>query len=296
MEFKRIIGLILLIALVFFLVGTIFYENSKTQTSSSKITVAVTIPSEEEFVKAVGGDKVNVLVMVPSNADPHTYEPSSSQLQQAEQAQMYAEVGSGLEFEIGWMDKIKGLNSNMEVVNCSQGIDLMQSTDPDEGNEDPHVWNSPRNAKIMVQNICDGLVKIDPANKDYYTKNRDEYLQKLDVLDKNMTTTFANVTNKNIMVYHPSWGYLCRDYGLNQISIENEGKEATPATISRLVDLAGQDNVKVIFVAPQFSNESAQTIANQIGGQVVSIDPMAENYIENMYKITQVISKAQETQ
>lgn len=120
--------------------------------------------------------------------------------------------------------------------------------------------------------------------------------KKLDVLDKNMTTTFANVTNKNIMVYHPSWGYLCRDYGLNQISIENEGKEATPATISRLVDLAGQDNVKVIFVAPQFSNESAQTIANQIGGQVVSIDPMAENYIENMYKITQVISKAQETQ
>lgn len=290
---KRIIGIFILVAVILFFIGTVTYEDAENtqKIEDNKITVAVTIPTEADFVKKVGGDKVDVVVMVPPGADPHTYEPTPRQLQKAGQADMYAEVGSGIEFEIGWMDKIKGLNRDMLVVNCSKGIDLMKSTDPDEGNEDPHVWNSPRNAKIMVQNIYEGLVEVDPKNKDYYTKNRDVYLKELTLLDENITETLADDKGMNIMVYHPSWGYFCRDYGLNQISVEKEGKEPTSQNIAQLVTLAKQDNVKVIFVSSQFSNASASVIASQIGGQVVSVDTIPENYLENMYRVSNIFAE-----
>ncbi|KAF5073604.1 High-affinity zinc uptake system binding-protein ZnuA [anaerobic digester metagenome] len=290
---KRIIGIFMLLGVIIFFLGTVVYEvsNDSKTVENSTVTVAVTIPTETEFVKKVGGDRVNVVVMVPPGADPHTYEPTPGKIQKAGQADMYAEVGSGIEFEIGWMDKIKGLNSEMLIVNCSKGLDLMESTDPDEGNNDPHVWNSPRNAKVMVENIYEGLVEVDPENRDYYTKNRDVYLQELDKLDENITETLADDKGMNIMVYHPSWGYFCRDYGLNQISIEKEGKEPTSKNIAELVTLAKKDNVTVIFVSPQFSNASASVIADQIGGHVVSIDTMPENYLDNMYRVSGIFAE-----
>ena len=114
---KRIIGIFILVAVILFFIGTVTYEDAENKVEDNKTIVAVTITTEADFVKKVGGDKVDVVVMVPPGADPHTYEPTPRQLQKAGQADMYAEVGSGIEFEIGWMDKIKGLNSNMDINN-----------------------------------------------------------------------------------------------------------------------------------------------------------------------------------
>jgi zinc transport system substrate-binding protein len=120
------------------------------------------------------------------------------------EAKMYAKVGSGIEFELSYMDKIEAVNKSMPVVDCSKGIELISSVDPDEPGNDPHIWLSPNDAKIMVQNICEGLAQVDPDNRAYYKQNRDAYLQQLDDLDQEIGTKLADVQNRAFIVLHPS--------------------------------------------------------------------------------------------
>jgi len=295
MERKKILIILTLILFLILMAFTIYFYTSAGNSNGSsdgKIGVVVTVGPQEEFVKRVGGDRVNVTVMVPPGADPHTYEPLPSQMKQVQDAQIYFQVGSGIEFELTWMDKLTSMNSQMKVVNTSAGIQLIPNTAEAEEGSDPHVWVSPRNAKIMVENIYQTLVHEDPQNKDYYTKNRDEYLKELDDLDKNITQTMSGKNNTKIMVYHPAWAYFCKDYNLQQISIESQGKEPTPQGISNLVDQARKDNIKVIFVSPQFSTSNAQVIANEIGGKVVIADDLSENYLENMKKVAEAFASS----
>ncbi len=292
MERKKlliVLGILLLILIAF---TTYFYISSgnSSNTADGKIGVIVTVGPQEEFVKRVGGDKVNVTVMVPPGADPHTYEPLPNQMKQVQDAKIYFQVGSGIEFELTWMDKLTGMNSQMKVVNTSAGIQLIPNTAEQESGSDPHVWVSPRNAKIMVENIYQALVQEDPQNKDYYTKNRDEYLKELDDLDKNITQTMSGKNNTKIMVYHPAWAYFCKDYNLQQVAIEQAGKEPTPQNIAFLVDTARNESIKVIFVSPEFSTSNAQVIANEIGGKVVVVDPLSQNYLENMKKVAEAFA------
>jgi zinc transport system substrate-binding protein len=293
MERKKILIILTLILLFILLAFTIYFYTStgnSTGSSNGKIGVVVTVGPQEEFVKRVGGDRVNVTVMVPPGADPHTYEPLPSQMKQVQDAQIYFQVGSGIEFELTWMDKLTSMNSQMKVVNTSTGIQLIPNTAEGEEGSDPHVWVSPRNAKIMVENIYQALVQEDPQNKDYYTKNRDEYLKELDDLDKNITQTMSGKNNTKIMVYHPAWGYFCKDYNLQQVAIEQAGKEPTPQNIAFLVDTARNESIKVIFVSPEFSTSNAQVIANEIGGKVVVVDPLSQNYLENMKNVAEAFA------
>jgi zinc transport system substrate-binding protein len=210
------------------------------------------------------------------------------------EAKMYAKVGSGIEFELSYMDKIEAVNKNMLVVDCSKGIELVTSVDPNEPGIDPHIWLSPNDAKIMVQNICDGLVQVDPANKDYYEQNRDAYLQKLDALDQEIRSSLANIKNRAFIVLHPAWGYFARDYDLEQIPIEIGGKEPSAQDITRIIDEAKQRNIKIIFASPQFNPQMAEVIANEIGGKVVLIDDLARDYIENLHKVLDEMVQAME--
>lgn len=257
-----------------------------------KIGVIVTIAPEVEFVKAVGGDKVDVTLMVPSTADVHTYEPLPSQLSKVSSAQMYVMVGSQVEFENNYMDKLRSSNPNMLVVNASKGIELLPSTE-EGGDEvvDAHVWTSPRNAKIMVNNIYEGLVEVDPENKQYYQKNRDEYLAKLDELDKNTTELLENKT-KPIVIYHPAFGYYARDYGLNMTGVMINDEEPSPQRIAMMVDLAQEHNITVVYAEPQYDPKFMETIASQIGAQVLFVNPLDENYLENMKNVGIAFSKS----
>jgi zinc transport system substrate-binding protein len=265
---------------------------NKGAESTGKTVVAVTILPQAGFVEAIGGDKVEVIVMVPPGADPHTYEVTPDQMTKLSQAKMYAKVGSPIEFEVTWMDKLVAVNKNMLVVDCSKGIDLITSQDPDEPGIDPHIWLSVKNAKIMVQNICDGLVQVDAANKAYYEKNCADYLDKLTQLDNELAADLSGVKNRSFIVYHPAFGYFARDYNLTQIAVEQEGKEPNADYIIRLIEEAKADNIRVIFVSPEFSTKSADVIAKEIGGQVVVVDPLAEDYISNMRNIESAMKQA----
>jgi zinc transport system substrate-binding protein len=241
-----------------------------------------------EFVENVGGDRVNVTVMVPQNGNPHTYEPKPGQMRALSGAKIYAKVGSGIEFELGWMDKLAAANQKMLVVDCSKDVKLIEMTveDTDEGEShgamDPHIWMSPLNAQIMVKNICDGLAQVDPDSRVYYERNRDLYLQKLTQLDEDIRGGLLGVKNRKFLVYHPAFGYFANEYNLTMLAIEEQGKEPTAAGIARLIQKAKENNIKVVFALPQFNPQNARVIADAIGGKVVFIDDLARNYISNM--------------
>jgi zinc transport system substrate-binding protein len=268
--------------------------------TSGKLGVVVTILPQAEFVEKVGQEKVEITVMVPPGASPHTYEPTPSQMTALARADMYAKVGSGVEFELVWMDKLLATNPDMLVVDCSQGIELQEITAREEHDDenhtgnDPHIWMSSANARIMVNNIYEGLVVTDPENEGYYQQNRDAYLKQLAEIDREIRDGLAGVENRRFMVYHPAFGYFTREYDLTMISIEREGKEPTAAGLANLIEQAKSHDIGVIFAEPQFDPKSAEVIAEAIGGKVVLVDALAKDYIGNLRLIMNEMLTAME--
>jgi len=287
----RLISTALMLLLTASLIAAVVGCDRESETTG-KIVVAVTILPQAGFVEAIGGDKVEVVAMVPPGASPHTYEVTPDQMARLSNAKMYAKVGSPVEFELAWMDKLIAVNKSMLVIDCSQGIDLTESQDPDEPGLDPHIWLSVKNAKIMVQNICNGLVQADAANKAYYEENCAAYLEELTKLDSDLAADLSGVSNRSFIVFHPAFGYFARDYDLKQIGVEQEGKEPDADYIVRLIEEARENDIRVVFVSPQFSTKSAEVIAKEIGGKVVIIDPLAKDFIDNMLAIESAMKQA----
>ena len=266
--------------------------STTNQPASDKIGVMVTVLPQVEFVNAVGRDRVEVTAMVPPGANPHTYEVTPNQMAKLSRAKIYAKVGSPLEFELTWIDKLVAQNHDMLLVDCGQGIGLMESADPDQPGMDAHTWTSPLNVKSMVNNICAGLSQTSPADQSYFEKNRDSYVEKLDALDADIRSSLNGIGSRTFIVYHPAWGYFAREYGLQQLGIEREGKEPQASYMARLIQEAREKNIKVIFVSPQFDTRSAEAIAREIGGRVVSIDPEGGDYLDNMRKVAAAFREA----
>lgn len=287
---KKLRWLPVLVIPVFGLIAITSTGCNVSSYSGNKPGVVVSIVPQADFLTNVGDANVNITVMVPANADPHTYEPKPSQMKALSQAKMYAKVGSGLEFELAWMDKLAAANENMLIVDCAEGIKLREIEEDHDGHEDehphsgtdPHIWMSPPNAVTMVKNITDGLIQIDPENKEYYEDNRDSYVQKLTELDSDIREKLSKVKNRKFLVYHPSFGYFAAEYNLTMLTIEEEGKEPTAADLAHVIKEAQENNIKVVFASPQFNPQSARVIAEAIGGKVIIIDPLAADYIANM--------------
>ena len=297
-----------LINLLLFL--TIMFGCSKDRNNTDKIGIVVSILPLQEFTEKIGGDKVSVSVMVPPGASPHSYEPKPEQLVNVGKAKMYVKVGSPIEFELTWLDKIISTNRNMTVVDASKGITLVKMEYEHENHEegeseahtleehdegyDPHIWLSPKNAKIMVENIYKSLVSLDSKNEKFYTSNKEAYIRELNELDSKIQKALSGKKTKMFMVFHPAWGYFAKDYNLKQIPIEKGGKEATAKGIQNLINQAKEHNIRIVFVSPQFSTKSADVIAKEIKGRVVFIDPLAKDYINNLNKVSQAFSEAME--
>ncbi len=305
--FRIALMLILIVALGAMIVAC---DDDGEDDKNEKPGIVVTLLPQAEFVEKIGGDKVEVTVMVPPGANVHTYEPTPGQMATLAKAELYAKVGSGVEFELAWMDNLVDQNKDMLVVDCSRGITLIEMSashehedeegeHEDESNHhqegmDPHIWMSPKNAMMMVENICDGLVQVDPTNKSYYESNRDAYLEELSQLDRDIKDGLASITKRVFMVYHPAFGYFAHEYELKMLPIEEEGKEPTAKGLTLLIDEAKEHNIKVIFAEPQFDPKSADVIADEINGTVILIDPLSNDYTVNMRSILSEMVKAME--
>ncbi len=278
--------------------------------NDGKIGVVVSIPPQAEFVEKIGGDRVMVTIMVPPGANPHTYEPTPTQLEEVSKARMYAAVGSGIEFELVWMDKIIKINREMLVVDSSRGVKLIavsyENGEPVAHSEysesceagsslrgiDPHIWLSPANAKVMVEDIYKSLVQIDPENQKFYEGNLSSYLAELDKLNEEIVQTFLGKEDRVIIVFHPAWTYFALDYNIKQMIIEEEGKEPTAEGIKNLIDQARKYDIKMIFASPEFGTKSAETVAREIGGSVVLVSSLEKNYVENIREVAEAFAGA----
>lgn len=152
---------------------------------------------------------------------------------------------------------------------------------------DPHIWLSVLEVKKQVNTIAQSLSEIDPDNSQFYKDNAKEYISELDNLHAEIQERFAQLHSNKLMVFHPAWGYFARDYGLEQVAIEQDGKEPTAKQLQNVISEAREENVKVIFVQSQFNQDIAKSIAEEIGAVVVSVDPLAEDYIPNLHKISE---------
>jgi zinc transport system substrate-binding protein len=286
-------GLILLLAGL--ILGAGCTEPGQTPPSGN-LTVAVTVLPQAELVKAVGGDRVDVVVLVPPGADPHTYEPTASQMVALSKSRIYFRLGTGLlPFEDRFVSGLCDLNRNMVVVDTFEGGVLIEESGDHPRDSaytrDPHVWFSVRNAELMVRNIETALSREDPANASYYAKNRDAYLARLDTLDNTISGTLSRLPRRSFLAVHESWGYFARDYNLNPVIIESHGKEPTAREIAEIVDTAKKDGIRLVFVEPQFSSRGAEVIAEEINGTIVPIDPLAPDYYDNMVRVSEAFAR-----
>ncbi|HIO92235.1 MAG TPA: cation ABC transporter substrate-binding protein [Leucothrix mucor] len=263
--------------------------------ANDKPTVFVSIVPQKFFVQQIGKDHVNVEVMVKPGASPATYEPKSSQMRQLASASAYFSIG--VPFEHAWLDKISKVNPEMKVVHTDEGITkLTMSKKKKKAKEkehkekshdhktglDVHIWLSPLLVKIQAATVTDALVKILPEKKALFQQNFDLFAKKIDTLDNDLHTIFKEKKGMKFMVFHPSWGYFAHDYGLQQVAVEVEGKNPKPAQLQKTIEKARKDDIHVIFVQPQFSTKNATVVAREIKGEVIPINPLAEDWLSNM--------------
>ena len=226
---------------------------------------------------------MDVTVMVPAGASPHTYEPTPGQMVEVSHADVYVKVGSGVEFEIVWLDKLLAQNQDIALVDASDGILLVDS--------DPHIWNSPLKATQMVDNIAEGLAEVDPSHIAAYSNNAGDYISELEQLDRVIRELYEPFPNRYFMIYHPSFAYFAAEYDLVQLAIEHNGKPPTPQVLQASVDAAREHNLQYVFAAPQLATADAQSVAEAIGGEVTFLDPLADQYLPNMSLVAKTIAR-----
>ncbi|SHO81081.1 Zinc ABC transporter, periplasmic-binding protein ZnuA [hydrothermal vent metagenome] len=246
----------------------------------AKIDIIVSIIPEKVFVEAIGGDKVDIEVMVPVGSSPHHYEPLASQMKNISKANLYLSIG--LEFEAVWLDKFANQNKNMRIVNISKNIP--------KGN-DPHIWVAPNNIKTIAKNILDTLIEIEPSNSKYFQSNFDRFISKVEDVDKSIKSILKDVPKgSSFMVFHPSLGHFALEYNLVQLAIEIDGKSPKPKEMIKLIKRAKKEKIKAIFTSPEFSTKIANQIAKELGIKVVKVSPLAIDWANNLKKIAKSIA------
>ncbi|OGO01198.1 MAG: hypothetical protein A2Y72_02535 [Chloroflexi bacterium RBG_13_53_26] len=272
-----------------------------SSTDSDKLKVVATIFPLADFVKNVGGDKVEVTTLMSAGDSPHTWEPLPEQVKTIADARLMVINGAGLEF---WIEKVveTAASPDLVVVDTSvipamEGALLAGEEDEHEG-VNPHIWLDPVLAQDQVQAIAQALIMVDPDNKDAYLENAAGYLAELKALDEEIRDTTQSFSTREFITFHPAWTYFAKRYGLVEAAVieESPGEEPSAAYIQGVVDTARDLKVKAIFAEPQFSPKAAETIAAECGAEVLFLDPIGgadlegkDTYIELMrYNVEQM--------
>lgn len=254
--------------------------------------VFVTLGPQKFFVECISQGQVLVQVMVEPGANPHVYEPKPRQMQALSTASLYFSIGDS--FDLAWLPRLQAANPRMRVVQTDKGcakISMIahehEGVGSDHSHEhglDPHIWLDPALVKIQARHIADALMQADPDNAALYRANTVDFMAELDQLDQELREILGGLPpdQRSFLVFHPSWGYFAKAYGLEQMAIETEGKEPSAKDIRQIISLAREKKIRVIFVQPQFSEKSAGVLAKEIGAQVVRLDPLAQDWAENL--------------
>ena len=255
----------------------------------AKIVVAVSIPPQEYILENIAGNLVEPIVIVKPGNSPHTYEPKPSQMVSLSKAKLYLAIG--VEFEKVWLKKFKNQNPNLKIVHSDNNISKIPMLNGHERGElDPHIWLNPKNIKQIAICTENALSSVDSNNSKIYQANLKKFLVKIDKLNNKVKEILSKAKVKKFLIFHPSWGYFAKEYGLGQIAVEIEGKEPSPKELINIIKLAKKSGVKVIFVQPEFSQKEASLIANEIGIKVVKVSPLSRDLVQNILNFAKEVA------
>ena len=272
------------------LVITLILLQIPNTVQAGPTTVFVSIAPQKYFVERIGGDEVQVEVMVNPGESPATFNPNPKKMSQLANAKLYFSIG--VPFEKVWISRIKNIQPKLKVVPLNKKIYIAPSSHPQHDEGDPHIWLSPPLVKIMAAEIEASLSRQHPEKSDFFKINYQTLIKEIDKLDQEIQQVFAKGKNRTFMVFHPAWTHFAKAYGLEQISIENQGKEPGPRALQRIINKGKKLNIKVIFVQKQFGLSVAKKIAKMIGATVKEMDPLTENYMDSMRNTAKAISGA----
>ena len=264
--------------------------SSPSSRSAEKPLLYVSIPPQVWFVEQLAGDAFQVKVLVGPGESPATYEPRPGQIEELSRAAAFLSID--VPFEKAWLPRIRELFPRLKVFDVSSGISkrpvddfraLMGSgSETDEGHThghlDPHIWLSPELAKTMAKNIMQALIEIDPAGEDRYRERLSRLVHSLGRLQEEVRSILGEDPKTPFAVFHPSWGYFCREFGLEQIPIEVRGKEPAPRELQAIIGYLREKGVRTIMIQKEFSRHAAMRIARSLNGEVVTLDPLGRDY------------------
>ncbi len=296
---NNIVRNIKIIISIFIIFGV--FGCKQNQTDKTQPTVTVSIVPQQFFVNQIAGSWLTVNVMIPPGGSPATYEPTPKQMKDLTKSQAYFRIGH-ITFEKAWADKLASVSPNTEFVNTSEGLDLIseegwgeEKVEQNNHNHkhlgyNPHIWLSPELVKAQANTIFQTLRKLYPQHEQTMKINLDRFSLQCDSVHLELDKQLKNAGGSSFIVYHPVWSYLARDYNLQQIAIEHNGKEPTADKLKKIIDFANDNNIRIVFVQKEFSNVQAETIAKEIDGEVATMNPLDYNWLNTMKEFGKVFA------
>lgn len=262
--------------------------RNEEKTDLGKIKISVTIAPEKEFVESVCGSLAEVNVIVPPGADPESFDPSIDDVKAFSDADIYFTIGMPSEEN----SILPMVGKDTQIIHLE---DAVNEKIPDIyiGSErDPHIWLSCDRAVYMTEAIRDTLIAFDPENSGIYTQNATNYIEELNKAKSYATEMLSSLSDRDIIVFHPAFGYFADEHNLTMHALEDEGKEATAKELAALIDYARENGIKTIFYQEESGGAQAKAFAKEIDGQAVMLSPLSENYIENYRLIAEKIKES----
>ena len=281
--------------LIYFLTLLILGACGNSPQKNEKPILTVTLEPLRYFTEAIAGGHYEVVSRVPKGSSPESYDPTPQQLVALSRSQAYFRIGY-IGFEQAWMKKLQANAPEMKVFDTSRGVDFIRGEGHwhgdhfHEGGVEPHIWNSTRNAIIIAENIYEALCELDAIHQEEYKNRLDSLKETIAQTDANVCTFLENA-DSTFLIYHPALSYFARDYGLKQISIEENGKEPSPAQLKALIETCRKEKAHVIFVQQEFDQRNAQLIADELDVNVVPINPLSYNWDEEMVRVAQALKR-----
>ena len=270
-------------------------QNAKV----TKPVLSVTIRPQLYFVEQIVGDRMEVNCVVPEGQSPESYEPTPQEMVAISKSNAYLRIGS-IGFEVAWMHKIAENNPKMRIYDLSEGMKLLSTPEVageeegeehhDHGAQDPHIWNSIAGARLITENILKAVVTIDPANAAFYRANAQRLMERIDSTGAQVDSLLRPLHDKAFIIYHPALTYFAAEHHLQQLCIEMNGKEPSPAQLELLVNTAKSSGAKVAFIQMEFDRKNAELIAKETGCRLVRIDPLAKEWDSSMIDMAKALA------
>ncbi|MCB0804181.1 MAG: zinc ABC transporter substrate-binding protein [Bacteroidales bacterium] len=269
-------------------------KNKPQKTIEKKPVISVSILPQKYFLEKIAGKKFEINVLLPPGASPATFDPTPKQILQLSESGIYFLIGHLAMEENSILSRRKDLK-NVRFANVSENIDMIDSEEHDGHGHghliDPHTWMTPENVKIIAKNMAVVLSEEYPEKEDFFESNLYLFEKQLDTLDAWIRLKLEHLSKHQFIIYHPALTYYANTYGLEQIPIEYEGKEPSPAYLGQLIQYAQQHDIRTIFIQKQFNKSEAETLGKETDARLIEIDPLSYEWDKELEHITNALAE-----